>query len=161
VSAEQAAASDANIGSGAVYIDTSALAKWYISEPGSEDFEQYIERVAPACISVLTKVEMRSLMARRGRQGQLDAETRGKILATFEGDIVAGHLELLPHSAEAFLAAESMLGAHPEVPLTTLDALHLGAMMSSGISRLATADKIMAQAAAKLGIECESFPSPR
>jgi len=96
-------------------------------------------------------------MARRTREGHVDSETQGKILATFEGDVAMGHLVLLPHTVESFLIAESLLGAHPEIPLPTLDALHLGVMRSSGMTTLATADRVMAQAAAVLGMECRVF----
>ncbi len=140
-----------------VYFDTSALAKWYLNEAMSEEVEAYLQGVCPVAISLLTKVEMRSLVARRKREGHFDAETQSKILATFEGDIVAGHLELLPHTVESFLTAESLLGAHPEIPLTTLDALHLGVMRSSGVAVLATADRVMAQAGKALGMECRIF----
>lgn len=36
-----------------VYIDTSALAKWYLNEPRSEDFEAFIRQQASAAISRL------------------------------------------------------------------------------------------------------------
>jgi predicted nucleic acid-binding protein len=140
-----------------VYFDTSALAKWYVNEARSEEVEEYLQQVCPVSISLLTKLEMRSLMARRRREGHFDSETQGKILATFEGDVAAGHLVLLPQTVESFLIAESLLGAHPEVGLRTLDALHLGAMRSAGVASLATADRVMAQAAAALGMECRVF----
>lgn len=140
-----------------VYFDTSALAKWYVNEAKSDEVEDYLRQVRPVSISLLTKVEMRSLMARRRREGHFDAETQGKILATFEGDIAGGHLQLVPHTVESLLIAESLLGAHPEMPLTTLDALHLGVMSSSGIAVLATADRLMAQAAGALGMDCRVF----
>ncbi len=100
---------------------------------------------------------MRSILARRKREGCIDAEIQGRVIATFEGDIAMGHLVLLPHTVESFLIAESLLGAHPGIPLCTLDALHLGVMRSSGIATLATADRVMAQAAEALGIERETF----
>jgi uncharacterized protein len=50
----------------APYIDTSALAKWYLNEPRSEDFG--------AVISRLTVVEFRCLIARRRRAGDIDLE---------------------------------------------------------------------------------------
>ncbi len=96
-------------------------------------------------------------MTRRLREGHVDAETQGKILATFEGDVVMGHLALLPHSVDSFLLAESLLGAYPDIPLRTLDALHLGVMRSSGVTTLATADRVMAQAASVLGMDCRVF----
>lgn len=96
-------------------------------------------------------------MARRTREHHVDAETHGKVLATFEGDIALGHLVLLPLTVESFLTAESMLGVHPNVPLRALDALHLGVMRSAGIEVLATADRVMAQAGAALGMDCRVF----
>jgi predicted nucleic acid-binding protein len=140
-----------------VYFDTSALAKWYLNEAMSSEVEDYLHEVSPVSISLLTKVEMRSLVARRGREGHLDSATQAKILATFEGDIAAGHLVLQPHTVESFLLAESLLGSQPEVSLTTLDALHLGVMRSAGVTVLATADRVMAQAAAAQNMDCRTF----
>lgn len=139
------------------YLDTSALAKWYVNESRSEDVEEYVRSVYPAYISLLTKIEMKSLAARRVREGHIDLVTQGKVIATFEGDIAGGHLVLLPHSVESFLIAESLLGSLPEIPLRTLDAMHLGIMQAAGITTLATADRVMAQAAEALGMECEAF----
>lgn len=140
-----------------VYVDTSTLAKWYVNEAQSEEVEDYLREACPVSISLLTKVEMRSLLARRRREGQIDAVTQAKILATFEGDIASGHLVLVPHTVESFLVAETLLGAHPETPLVTLDALHLGVMRAAGIGELATADRVMARAAELLGMSCRSF----
>ncbi len=140
-----------------VYIDTSALVKWYVPEPGSDEVEEYLRQSCPAFISLLTKVEMRSTVGRHARTGRLDAEMKGRTLATFEGDIVAGHLQLVPLTVDAFLTAESLIGAHPDVPLTSLDALHLGAVIASGASELATADKLMARAAERIGVSCRLF----
>jgi uncharacterized protein len=140
-----------------VYVDTSALAKWYVNEARSEEVENYLRGACPVSISLLTKVEMGSLMARRRRDGQINAETQAKILATFEGDIASGHLVVVPQTVESFLVAESLIGAYPEAPLVTLDALHLGVMRAAGIDELATADRIVARAAGLLGMSCRSF----
>ncbi len=140
-----------------VYVDTSALAKWYLNEARSEEVEDFLRQACPVCISSLTKVEMRSLMAGRRREGHLDAQTQGRVLATFEGDIALGHLVLLPQTVESFLTAESLLGAYPEIALRTLDALHLGVVRSGGVEMLATADRVMAQAAEAMGVDCRAF----
>ena len=55
----------------AVYIDTSALAKWYLNENRSDDFENWIKEQDNACISTLTATEFRCLLARRRRTGEL------------------------------------------------------------------------------------------
>ena len=128
-----------------------------MNESRSDDVEDYLRRVYPAYISLVTKAEMRSLLARRTRERLIDAQTQSKLLAAFEGDIAMGHLVLLPHTVESFLVAESLLGANPEIPLRALDALHLGVMRSAGVTTLATADRVMAEAAKALGMECETF----
>jgi predicted nucleic acid-binding protein len=128
-----------------------------VPEARSDDVEEYLRRTCPVYISLLTKAEMKSVLARRLREGHIDAETQGKVIATFEGDIAMGYLVLLPHTVGSFLVAESLLGSHPDIPLRTLDALHLGVMRSSGVNTLATADRTMASAARALGIECEAF----
>jgi predicted nucleic acid-binding protein len=140
-----------------IYFDTSALAKWYLNEHLSEEVEAFLGEVLPACISVLTKLEMRSLLARRRREGSIDALTEGRAFSVFEGDIAAGHLILLSQRVEHFLLAESLIGALPEIPLRSLDALHLGVIQGEGIGALATADRVMAQAAGALGLECHTF----
>lgn len=140
-----------------VYFDTSALAKWYVNEARSEDVEAYLEQASPAYMSLLTKTEMRSLLARRRREGHLDADIQARVLATFEGDVAMGHLVLVPHTVESFLMAESIVGAYPAIPLRTLDALHLGVVRANGIGAIATADRVMAQAAGILGLDCRTF----
>lgn len=140
-----------------MYFDTSALAKWYVNEARSADVEAYLAEVTPVHVSLLTKVEMRSLMARRRREGQVDAETEARVLATFEGDLALGHLLLAPHTVDSFLMAESLIGAHPDIPLRALDALHLGAARTAGLTTIATADRVVAQAAAAMGMECRTF----
>ena len=126
-------------------------------EARSDDVDEFLRQNCPAYISLLTKAEMHSVLAWRMREGNIDAEAKARILSTFEGDIALGHLVLLPHTVESFLVAESLIGSHPELPLRTLDALHLGVVLSSGVSTVATADRVMTAAADALGMGCEAF----
>jgi uncharacterized protein len=128
-----------------------------VNEARSEEVEEYVAQQAPVYISLLTKVEMRSLMARRRREGHVDAQTEAKVLATFEGDLAMGHLVLLPHTVEAFLVAESLLGVHRDTALRTLDALHLGVVQAAGITTVATADRVLAGVATAMGLDCRTF----
>lgn len=76
------------------YLDTSALAKWYLNEPGSEDFVRYIQGLDVAVISSLTQTEMRLLLARRRRTGELTHELESVVYASFLDDITQGSLQL-------------------------------------------------------------------
>jgi hypothetical protein len=56
------------------YLDTTALAKWYLNELGSEAFVSFLQGLNSAVISSLTQTEMRSLLSLRRRMGDLSAE---------------------------------------------------------------------------------------
>ena len=67
-----------------IYFDTSALAKWYLNEPRSEEVEEYIQAHGPVGISDLTVVEMRSLLSRRRREKSIDLSLEMRIFAVFQ-----------------------------------------------------------------------------
>jgi uncharacterized protein len=142
----------------AAYVDTSALAKWYLNEPGSEAFEAFITRRAVATISRLTVVEFRCLLARRRRAGELSAEAEIRAYRLFEGDLRRGHLDLYAlddfHAIAALGLLERLAATHP---LRTLDALHLAIALEAAAPVLATADRVMAEAAIALGLEVVTF----
>jgi uncharacterized protein len=73
-----------------VYVDTSALAKWYLNEPQSEKFESFITAAADAAISRLTVVEFRCLLARRRRAGDITAAQETRIADAFAADVAGG-----------------------------------------------------------------------
>ena len=49
------------------YLDTMALAKWYLNEVGSEAFVDFLQGLRLAFVSSLTVTELRSLLSRRRR----------------------------------------------------------------------------------------------
>lgn len=136
------------------YLDTSALAKWYLNEPFSEQFEAFIREQTTAAISRLTVVEFRCLLARRRRAREITKTIESRVYAAFEKDIGAGFLQVYPVADEHFIAALGLITRFGRYPLRTLDALHLAIAQGIRCRRLATADKTMADAgkAAGLGI---------
>ena len=139
------------------YVDTSALAKLYLNERGSEQFEAFIVRQERAAISRLTALEFRCLLARRRRAQELSAQAEGDAFTQFRSDVFNGHLEVHPLLDEHAHTAMDLLTRLKEHPLRTLDALHLAIAVTLDIAVLATADHVMAQAAAALGFQVEVF----
>ena len=140
-----------------VYIDTSALAKWYLNEPKSEDFAAWIQAELDTHISTLTVLEMRCLLARRRRNHELSVDIEQRVVATLKDDISQGFL--VQHSVNdanvsGALGLLEMLADHP---LRTLDALHLSIARNLGTERLATADRVMNAAGQALGFEVIRF----
>lgn len=142
---------------GPVYFDTSALAKWYLNEPQSDAVERFIAASAPVAISDLTVAEMRSLLARRRRVKAFDAATEAKVFATFREDLRNGFLYKAPLSPETFEGAVNLMAMLPDLPLRTLDALHLAFAQAAGATAIATFDDLMARAAKALEMEVIEF----
>ena len=139
------------------YLDTSALAKWYLNEAGSEAFVAFLQELGAAVISSLTVTEMRCLLRRRGRMGDLSVELESVLLAAFLEDIDRGWLQRIPVEDARFDEATNLIARYPEHPLRTLDALHLTLALQAGVSVVATADGVMAEAATSMGLEVVRF----
>ena len=139
------------------YLDTSALAKWYLNEPRSEEFVEYLAAVEEPIVSSLAITEMRSLLAWRRRAGALDSPLETRIFAQLQDDVAQGHLILRPVEDRHVQAAARMIDRLPAHPLRTLDALHLALASELRVHELATADRVMAGAAAELGLHVIRF----
>ena len=140
-----------------LYLDTSALAKWYLNEPFSEEFEAFIQEESPPAISRLSVVEFRCLLARRRRAGEITKAIESRVYASFEKDVGAGFLQVYPVADEHLIAALGLITRLGRYPLRTLDALHLAIAQGIQCRRLATADKTMADAGKAVGLGIARF----
>lgn len=140
-----------------VYFDTSVLAKWYLPEKRSEDVEAFLRENGPVHISGLTVVEMRSLLSRRRREGHFDAKSEARAFATFEEDIRKGFLICHTLPVDLPQGAGSLISILPDVPLRTLDALHLAMAREIDADVIATADNVMADAGKGMEIDIVWF----
>jgi predicted nucleic acid-binding protein len=140
-----------------VYFDTSALAKWYLNENLSDEVERYIQEHGPVEISDLTAVEIRSLLSRRRREREIDIKTETRAFAAFEEDVRRGFLIRNPLPATLAAGAVNLIASYPDVPLRTLDAMHLVVAQEIGAAVLATSDRVMAAGAEALGLAVVRF----
>ena len=139
------------------YLDTSALAKWYLNEAGSEAFVEFLQGLDSAVISSLSVTEMRSLLSRRRRMGDLSVELESVLFAALLDDIDRGWLQSYPLDDARFAEATNLIARYPEHPLRTLDALHLTVAAGLAVSIVATADGVMADAALSMGLQVVRF----
>ena len=140
-----------------VYFDTSALAKWYLREAQSDKVEAYIRAHGPVAISDLTVVEMRSLLSRHRRERSIDVGLEGQIFTTFQEDIRQGFLVCHPFPPGLALATTNLLTLLQDIPLRTLDALHLAIAGEIQADTIATADHIMVRGARALHMKVAEF----
>jgi predicted nucleic acid-binding protein len=139
------------------YLDTSALAKWYLNEANSEAFVEFLQGLDSAVISSLSVTEMRSLLSRRRRMGDLSVELESVLFAALLDDIDRGWLQRYPLDDARFAEATNLIARYPEHPLRTLDALHLTVAADLAVSIVATADGVMADAALSMGLQVVRF----
>ena len=139
------------------YLDTSALAKWDLNEAGSEAFVEFLQGLDSAVISSLSVTEMRSLLSRRRRRGDLSVELESVLFAALLDDIDRGWLQRYPLDDARFAEATNLIARYPEHPLRTLDALHLTVAADLAVSIVATADGVMADAALSMGLQVVRF----
>lgn len=140
-----------------LYVDTSVLAKRYLSEAFSDEVDDFLAGSAPVSISSLTLVEMRSLVGRRRREGYLDEVFEARLWASLEEDIAEGYVLTHPLTDEHASGAGRLLAMLSQTPLRTLDALHLAVARAIGAGGLATADRVMAAGAEQLGFRVTRF----
>jgi predicted nucleic acid-binding protein len=105
------------------FIDTSALAKRYLSETGSNWVRSWINPEAnnEIIISALATVEIHSLLMRREREGSITSLERTSMLNDFQEHVQDEYL-IIDLDDEVLDRARNLLSRHS---LRTLDALQL------------------------------------
>ena len=139
-----------------IYADTSALVKRYLDEPFSADFDALLQQGTMA-ISRLTIVEMRCALARRRRNREIDALHESRVHSELATDIEDRALWVSDVGDAHFTAAYHLIGRLDQIPLRTLDALHLAVAERTSAAGFATADKTQAEAARALGFTVHEF----
>lgn len=134
-----------------MYLDTSVLVKRYVAEPDSDEVDDVMVGFTLVS-SELAVAEMWSALLAKERAGSIDAKVREAAWQAFLADVGEGVLRLIPLDGVLIREANAvMLRVHPEVPLRTLDAIHLASFAAVITGPLFTRDKRMLAAARLLG----------
>lgn len=134
-----------------MYLDTSVLVKRYVAEPDSEHVDEVVVGFTLVS-SELALGELWSALLAKERNKVLAKTAREAAWKAFLADIEEGVLRLIPLDGVMIREAnEIMLRVHPDVPLRTLDAIHLATYDSVITGPIFTKDKRMIAAAKLLG----------
>ncbi len=142
---------------GPLYCDASALVKLYMPEADSDKLNRSLRGRSDLLVSDLAITEIVSSLARRRREGALEASIAGRLHRAILGHTEKGvyrRVELLPATHRE---AERLLLAVDSVPLRAADALHLALAVSADAACVLTYDRRLADAARSVGL-C-AFPS--
>lgn len=134
------------------YIDTSALLKWYLPEPGSDAFTAWIGTQHEASISRLVSVEIHVVLTRKQRLGELTEPQAKRALTAFLADVDDGLFRMQPIENPHWDEAERLVAFSGVPGLRTLDALHLAVARVDQAQIFMTADTALAVAARALGM---------
>jgi len=129
------------------FLDTSAFAKLYHQEAGSDFIEQIVSLPGSALVSRLTLIEMESIFAIKVRTGQLDLLGQDLARRRLRADISRCRFRIGPPIGERhFQNARQLLITHgATMSLRTLDAIQLAVALDllriGAISVLVVADQ--------------------
>lgn len=134
-----------------IYVDTSVIVAALTREGTTPRVQQWIESQPEGelVISPWIVTEVSSALSVKVRTGALTIENRAEIMATW-AELQSEIFVSLPVAGNHFDVAARFADQH-DLGLRAGDALHLAIASSAG-HRLATLDKIMAEAAPKLGV---------
>ena len=140
-----------------IYIDTSALAKRYVAERGSDAFDAFLAEQTDDCIICpLGATELESVLQRLHRQGLMTAPFAQQARRDFAADLASALWAMRPFEAAAFALASELMRSL-KAPLTTLDALHLACAVEFDCTGFATGDRQLARAADERGLQIHPF----
>lgn len=131
-------------------MDSSALAKRYIAEPGSETVAARCQEAEEILLSVLCVPELISGLNRRKREKEISEPHYHELKRRLAADIdQATAIELTPP------IIERAIHCMERTSLRALDAIHVASAMESACDLFITADRRQYDAATRLHIRAE------
>lgn len=116
--------------------DSSAFAKRYIAEPGSEQVDAILYNAAQLGLSALCVPEIVSALNRRVREGVLPHSGYEQAKAQLAADV--GDAVVLQLTPDVVATAVTLLESHP---LRAMDALHIAGALVWQADLFVTADR--------------------
>ena len=137
---------------GPLYCDASALVKLYVSEPGSDRFNQVVEGRDDLLVSDLAITEVVSAMSRLLRQGSVTRERIGRVQRDVLGRLDDGVYQRVELTRDVHRRAENLLQSLTATPLRASDALHLALATSARAASMASFDVRLRAASRGVGL---------
>jgi predicted nucleic acid-binding protein len=132
-----------------VFLDTSALAKRYVQEPGSEELEELFASVTiEIFMSTLAFVEFAAAMGRKLLNKEIEKVQAGEAINELEEDW-SNVFDKIPLEDTV---AETAAAIALEYSLKGADAVHLASAQVAGAELFVASDNKLIRAARKMGI---------
>jgi predicted nucleic acid-binding protein len=133
-----------------VLLDTSALAKRYVQEPGSDELEELFRTTATEVfICSLALPEFAAALGRKVRNKEVPKKDASLASAEFEEDW-NGLFKKIPLTENL---ADSAASLAIQYPLKGGDSVHLAAALAADVDLFVTSDQQLIKTSRKLGLE--------
>jgi predicted nucleic acid-binding protein len=138
---------------GPIYLDTSALIKLYLPEPGSDELDRALNDRRDLLVSDLAITEFASAIGRRKRSGALTSDRTGQLYQALLDHATSADLYLrIATTVDAHRLAERFLLSLDSIELRASDALHLALATGEKARSIATFDRRQREAASTLSL---------
>ena len=135
-----------------LFLDSSAFAKRFVEEPGSQEVEILCSQATELCLSVICVPEIISALNRRLREKsltrreyaqakqRLSQDVRDAVIINLTPDVIHSSIEVLETT-----------------PVRTMDALHIACALAWGADLFASADHRQLSAAKTVGLKTKQL----
>ena len=130
-----------------IFLDTSAFAKRYVAEAGSDKLIALCAEADALVVSIICLPELISTLSRLVREKKLSKADYRKLKSRATADLADAHVCQL--DAGVLVATTSLLEAHP---LRAMDALHVACALASAPDKFVSADQRQLSAARRAGL---------
>jgi predicted nucleic acid-binding protein len=135
-----------------MYLDSCIIVKLLSPEPDSVMFSQYCAGQL-LHTSELAWTEVFAALLAKERAGKIPREMRERAVERFQSLVARGTMVTVPLNRVALNKANGVLKqCHPDIPLRTLDAIHVASADLCQQFPVVTTDKRVRDAAGRLGL---------
>jgi predicted nucleic acid-binding protein len=140
-----------------IYWDTSCVIKLYTAESDSEEWQHHACDAEEQLVSsALMRTESAYALEQKECRGEILSGGAAKLLELLDHDVAGGRFNLFPVGEDVLSEAVAIAGvcyrASPNVPLRTLDGIHLATAALLKCTCIATTDEGTRKGAQILGI---------
>ncbi len=135
-----------------IVLDSSALAKRYVAEPGTERVLELCSEAQEIILSVLCVPEILSVLNRLKQEGGLSKRQYLELKEALAADVEQATIVTITQ-AVVIWGIEVL----EETSLHTLDAIHVATALDSGCELFVSADRLQCTAARQLGLTVEEI----
>ncbi len=131
-----------------VFLDTSAFAKRYIAEPGSDKVFAICQKADSLVVSVICLPELISTLSRLVREKKLIKANYRKLKGDASADLI--DVDVCQITSEVLISTIALLESHP---LRAMDAIHVACALNVKPDIFVSADHRQIACARKAGLK--------